>query len=340
MQIIRIQIHHPIGLMRLSTDTGHEGLCPGVTPHVGRMILDHYAPAVIGADPMNRERIWSALVEVDRSRQATLRAYLDIALWDLVARAVNLPLFRYINGFRDRCLACLRGDKDLGPDKVAQQAAQAQAAGFAGYIITADLPVDVMITLLKEMRRALGDDFYLMLDGGRSHTIANAIRIGRSLDAVNAFRFDRPRPDGDLTGLRAVTDDIDTPVSAGAATPLDAAQVFAAQAADHLIAGTPWSGGITDVLKIIRCAEAFGALCHLTGIGAAEGFAHLQVMGAVKNAPFFEAMRPGVQCPSPVIRNPVRVEDGIVQIPHRPGLGIDLDRDALDRETDTVMTSP
>lgn len=130
MQITRIQIHQPIGLMRLGTDTGHEGLCPGVTLHVGRMILDHYAQAVIGADPMNRERIWYALAEIDRSRKTTLRAYLDIALWDLVAGAVNLPLFRYINGFRDRCPACLRGAGDLGPDEVAQQAAQAQADGM------------------------------------------------------------------------------------------------------------------------------------------------------------------------------------------------------------------
>jgi D-galactarolactone cycloisomerase len=341
MEITSIQIHqlrhHPTGLLRLITDSGREGLCPGITPEVGRMIIDHGASVVVGANPVDRERLWQALAEIDRSQKIAVRAYLDIALWDLVAGAADMPLFRYINGFRQRCPACLRGSEDLGADAVVQEAKQAQEDGFAGYIVTAHLEVAAQAVLLRQIRGAVGDDFYLRLDGNQGYTVTEAIRIGRVLEEIDAFCFDRPRPDGDLVGAKAVADAIDTPVTVTASTPIEAAQPFAVEATDQLRTGTPWGGGITDALKIVRCAEAFGALCHLHGVGAADGFAHAHVIGAVKNTPFFEATGVGVQCASPIIRNPVRVDNGTVEMPSGPGLGIDLDLDALERETTEVM---
>ena len=130
MKITSIQIHqlrhHPTGLLRLMTDAGREGLCPGIPPEAEKLIIDLGAPVVVGADPVDRERLWHALAAADRAHQTAVRAYLDIALWDLVASAVDLPLFRYINGFRQSCPACLRGSADLGADAVAQEAVQAQ----------------------------------------------------------------------------------------------------------------------------------------------------------------------------------------------------------------------
>lgn len=340
MTITSVQIHQPAGLLRLRTDTDHEGWCPGVTPEAGRMLLTHCADAIIGADAVNRERIWQELLQIDQTHHTTLRGYIDVALWDLNARAVDIPVYRYINGFRDRALVYLCGNPGLEADQAVLEAVQAQKDGLAGYKVAVRLPVREMAALLRDLRQAVGDGFYLMLEGHQAYTVADAIRIGRVLDETDVCRFDRPRPNGDLIGSKEVADNMDTPVTMDAITLLDASQILAAQAADHLRAGVPQSGGITDVLKIARCAEAFGAHCHLSGAGLAGGFVHVHLLCAIKNAPFYETYAADSERASPLLRNPIRIEGGYVRAPSGPGLGIDLDPNALERHTEEVMEAP
>ena len=124
-----------------------------------------------------------------------------------------------------------------------------------------------------------------MLDGRTRCMIDEAIRIGRALDDADYFCFDRPRPDNDHAGGRQVACEIDTPTSTRVSSPLETSQVMAAQSADHIRTSVQLAGGLTDVLKSARSAEAFGAFCHLDGFGICDGFAHLHLAGALRNTP-------------------------------------------------------
>ena len=90
---------------------------------------------------------------------------------------------------------------------------------------------------------------------------------------------------------------------------MEAAQVMAAQAADHVRTGVTRAGGMTDVLKAARCAEAFGAYCHLDGLGICDGFAHLHLAGTIRNTPFLEVSEDPSS--SPFIENPLQICDGL-----------------------------
>ena len=107
MIISRIVLHRPAGLLRILTDTGPEGHCTGITSTESD--LDGVSPILLNTNPLDRERTWWALKELDGGLSPGLRAGIDVALWDLSAKIAGRSLFRHINGFRDRVPVCQVG---------------------------------------------------------------------------------------------------------------------------------------------------------------------------------------------------------------------------------------
>ena len=114
MIISRIVVHQPAGLLRILTDTGLEGQCSGVTATVAGADMAEAASILIDANPVDRERIWLALNEADGGVPSALRACIDVALWDLTAKAVGQPIHRHVNGFRNRIPVCRRSGAQFG----------------------------------------------------------------------------------------------------------------------------------------------------------------------------------------------------------------------------------
>ena len=161
--------------------------------------------------------------------------------------------------------------------------------------------------------------------------------LAEALDAADFFCFDRPRPDNDISGGRQLAAALDTPTSTGVSSPMEAAQVMTTQAADHVRTGVARAGGMTDVLKAARCAEAFGAHCHLDGLGICDGFAHLHLAGTIRNTPFLEVSEESSS--SPFVENPLQICDGYIEIPNAPGLGMEIDMDAVNEHTEELIES-
>lgn len=331
MIISRIVVHQPAGLLRVLTDAGLEGRCTGVAAPVSEADVAEAASILLGANPVDRERIWLAFNEVDERVPVALRAGIDIALWDLAARAAGQPVHRYVNGFRNRIPVCRRGAEQSSAEGIVEEAREAQRAGFKAYKFDARLDEAALVNLIRDVRRAVGPDFCLLFDGWARWVIDQAIRIGRALDAADFFCFDQPRPDGDRSGGRQVAAALDTPTSTGVSRPIEAAQVMAAQAADHVRTEVTRAGGLTNVLKSARCAEAFGAYCHLDGLGICDGFAHLHIAGTSRNTPFLEVSE-GISS-APFIENPLQIRDGYIEIADAPGLGMEIDLAAVEEHT-------
>jgi len=339
MKITSILIHQPIGLLRIRTDAEHEGWCFGVEPAEGELIQRLYASALIGQNPIDRERLWLELLRLDTDLKTTLRSYLDTALWDLVAKLVGQPIYRMIGGFRSRAPAYLTGSGHDDYDAVVREALEAQQDGFLGYKITNLQPSDSSCELIREMRQELGDDFYLMLDGARQNASADALRIGAILDEADYYWFEEPLEEGESAAGIELAAGIDTPLALRVRTSLCASRILSAQTADMIIAGTSFSGGITDIIKIGRTADAFGVFCLMDSAGITSGFAHAQLLGAMKNAPFFEARQAGIVEDSPYIENPLTLVDGYLEVPQAPGLGMVLNWDAIDEKTEHIIAA-
>ena len=334
MIISRIIVHQPAGLLRILTDAGLEGHCTGVAATVTETDVAAATSILIDANPVNRERLWLAFNEANGKVPSALRTCIDVALWDLAAKAAGQSVHRHVNGFRNRIPVCRRSERNSAAE-IVEEAQEAQSAGFRAYKFAALLDEESLISLIGDVRRAVGPDFCLLLDGRARWVLDQAIRIGRALDAADFFCFDRPRPDSDISGGRQLAAEIDTPTSTGVSSLIEAAQVMATQAADHVRTSVTRAGGMTDVLKAARCAEAFGAYCHLDGLGICDGFAQLHLAGAIRNTPFLEASENGASSPS--IENPLQICDGYIEIPAAPGLGMEIDMGAVNEHTEELI---
>ena len=342
MQITDIKIHQPLGLLRILTDADVEGWCLGVDRPVAHHIQSSCRDALIGQDPMDRERMWQELVHRDRFRYLphTVRGQVDVALWDLVGKITNLPVFRLIGGFRDR-IPCYKSGGNLPQvEDYVEDAVQAKEEGFFGYKDHCYGGAEMMIQVARAVRAAVGPDFYLMHDSVQNYVYVDAIRVGRELQEQDYFWFEEPLRDYDLAGLKKLSDALDLPIAATEYLPgsiFSTSQVLAQQAVDIVRASVPWRGGITDMIKIARLAEAFGVNCEITSVGAMNGFVHTHVIGAIRNCTFFEGWKVGSLGGEPIIKNPLEIQEGHVSVPTGPGLGVELDWDAVEAQTEEIV---
>ena len=274
MKITDIRIHQPIGLLRIGTDEGIEGCCLGVDENTARHIQSSYRDFLIGQDPFDRQAIWEELSRRDRFQYLPqpVRGHVDVAVWDLLGKATDLPVFRLIGGFRDSIPAYKMGPNFDTVERFVAEAVQAKEEGFFGYKDHfRDKPPEMMMEVARESRRAVGPDFHLMHDAVQQYVFTDALRVGRVLQEEEYFWFEEPLRDYDLMGLKKLAAALDIPIAATEYLPgtiYSTSQLVAQQAVDIVRASVPWRGGITDMLMIARLAEAFGMSCEITSRGS------------------------------------------------------------------------
>lgn len=334
MKVTDLKFHPAAGLLRILTDEDIEGWSFGVGADTARLIDATFRDNLVGQDPLDRERHWQQGLVHDRYKYLPhgVRGLVDVALWDLCGKAANLPVYRLAGGYRDRLPCYMSGHHHDTVQAYVDEALQAQAHGFAGYKDHCHLGVDGMAQVARACRAAVGDDFHLMHDAVAQYILIDALRLGRTLDEMKYYWFEEPLKDCDITGLKQLCDALDLPIAATEYLPGTihaTAPVLAQGAADIVRASVPWRGGITDMLKIARLAESFDVACEITSVGGSFGFVHAHVIGALRNCTFFEGWKPGSLGGEPYVTNPIHIVDGHVQVPQGPGLGLELDWDAI-----------
>jgi L-alanine-DL-glutamate epimerase-like enolase superfamily enzyme len=324
-----------VGLLRIQTDSPLEGWSLGIPLEVARSFLKEHADLLVGQNPLNRERIWLDLV--DREIPNPIRAHIDVALWDLAAKSVGLSVRRMIGGFRSEIAACMSPVST--ETSTVLEATHAQKAGFNGYKVRCASTVADTSDLIQEIRQAVGHDFYIMVDGAQQFSADDALLLGRVLDGSDVYWFENPLNEADHGAYERVAAALDTPLAVTALSSRHVSKLLSGAESDMVIASAPLSGGITDILKMGRAAEAFGVSCLLGGHGVSHGFAHAHILGAMKNAPFLEAAQPGAIEESPYITNPLKIESGRLKIPDTQGLGIIVNWPTVDEDTARILST-
>ncbi|WP_197703942.1 enolase C-terminal domain-like protein [Cohaesibacter sp. ES.047] len=329
-------------VLRLSTDAGIDGYASALATRSGVItetyLHDVIAPVVLGRNVHDREQIWHELWTLDRHLTffpVYLPGPIDVALWDIAAKAANLPLYQYIGAVRDGLPAYASGLFHEDDEDCIKEALFYKDLGVPGYKVHSPSPWRRDIELHKNLREAVGEDFLLFCDPVGDYTLDQAIRVGRGLEEHGYEWFEEPFRDFELAKYTELCSALDIAVAATETTRgchWGVAQSIAQRAADIVRADVSWKAGVTGTLKICNLAESFGMNCEIhTTTMAFMDIANLHVSCSVKNCDYFELFVPQEPFQFPLKGKLPIDARGWAMVPKAPGLGVDLDWDAIDQ---------
>jgi L-alanine-DL-glutamate epimerase-like enolase superfamily enzyme len=334
-------LHREFVITSLTTDTGIGGTGFAYTYGLGgsairELVRTYLTPLVVGSDPRDIERIWArcwhavqSLGSAGMTRLAL--AAIDIALWDILAKRADLPLWRLLGGYRERVPAYASGIlADLDGEGLLDQMRGFLERGYRAVKmkVGCDNPEED-VARVSSVRRVIGPGVQLMLDATQKWTAAEAIRRANMLKPFDPFWLEEPVLADDRVAHVRVRQATGIPMAIGESlhTRLEFADFIRAGAVDIMQPDIPRVGGFTEWMKIAKLAECFN-------LPVAPHFLielSVHALCAVPNGLILEDLQYGSLTELGILAEPIRVVNGEMTPPPRPGHGIVFDPAALAR---------
>ncbi|MCF3638839.1 mandelate racemase/muconate lactonizing enzyme family protein [Rhizobium sp. TRM95111] len=338
-------------LVEIECDDGTTGWGECLGPaRANAAVVAAYAPWLIGADPLETEKIWARLYNALRDqgqRGLTLTALsgIDIALWDIKGKHFGVPVSTLLGGrFREQVQAYATGSfKREGVDRVAdnaEEAARYRQQGFHATKVKIGFGVDQDLAVVRAVREAIGPDMRLMVDANHGYDVVEAVTFGRRAADYGIDWFEEPVVPEQLDAYRAVRSGQPIPVAGGETwhSRWGMKEPVETRAVDILQPDLCGVGGFSEARRVADMAALHGVrvVPHVWGT-AVQIAAALQFMAAMVPSPvrvdpiepILEFDRTENPFRQAVIKTAIEHERGVVRIPNGPGLGIEVDRDAL-----------
>jgi D-galactarolactone cycloisomerase len=350
-------------LVEVITDEGvtgwGEALCQGLQPPeiAAAAVTSALRPLLAGADPLQPEVLWHRMYHQTRDyglKGAVIGAIsgVDIALWDICGKARGAPVAELLGGrFRERVQAYATGFyriKGQGEvQRLAEEAVRHHDAGFRAMKVKLGFGVEDDLEVMRAVQRALqGRECEAMIDTNHAYGVAEAMRLGRGIEELGwKLRwYEEPVTQEDLEGYAEVRRELATPIAGGENefTLFGFRDLFARRCVDIAQPDICASGGFTGCRHIAALAHAHGVQVNPHVWGSAVGqAASLQLIAAIPTAhhslfaqqPLLEFDTSSHPFREHLTDAPLRHKDGWVEVPRRPGLGIEVQREVLKKYT-------
>jgi D-arabinonate dehydratase/D-galactarolactone cycloisomerase len=276
---------------------------------------------------------------------------IDVALWDLKGKIQGKPVYSLLGGKqRDRLHAYASSLRFRGLETTLDTARQYLERGFrAMKIKIGQNPHDPSedLKLVQAIRHEVGDDITLMVDVncGYHADVKTALRVGRRLEELNIAWYEEPLSPENVDGYHLLATTLDVPIAAGEAsfTRYDFKELFTRQAVDIIQPNACRTGGLSEVQKIAALSSAFHIpyAPHTGSCSAVALAVGLHIATALPNFLTYEYMQSDWSAAQPnplrhqLVQEPIEVfADGyLASPPEKPGLGIELNDDILQRYT-------
>lgn len=342
-----------ISIVRVTSDdglTGYGQVAPYNADITASILHRQMAQHALGADANDiaglADRCVVAAHKFPGSYTCRAISGIDTALWDLKGKREGKSVCRLLGGTAQRIAAygsSMR--RDITPEDEAERLSRLQQErGFKAFKIRIanNFGKDVdrwpgrTEAIVPAVRKAIGDDAILLVDANSGFSPKRAIEVGRMLEQYDVGHFEEPCPYPELEWTAEVAAALSVPVSSGE-QECDLAQfrrMIRMGAADIVQPDICYVGGISRALAVAAMAREAGLPCtpHAANLSMVTLFTmHLQ--GAISNAGAF--MEFSIEAAPWVeglfVSDPFEVKDGFVDIPDRPGWGVDISSDWLER---------
>jgi len=304
-------------------------------------VNDTLKPLVMGSDPFDTERLWDKMFRTTLTlgrKGAVIRGLstIDIAFWDIKGRALNMPLYKLLGAYTDRVPIYSSGGyyrQGESFQQMADEMAGIVARGFRSIKIKVGaLSFKEEVERLRTLRRTVGDDVEIMVDANCSwNDIIYARKIMRAFEDYRINWFEEPvRPDN-FRGSAELAAMFETPIATGEqeCTRWGFRDLIEHRAADILQPDVAVVGGVSEWMKVAALASAYDlpvASHYFHDI-------HVHLMAAIPNALMAEyfPLDLDIMVFDAVVKEPLKPEKGYLPVPQRPGLGMELIEEKLER---------
>jgi L-alanine-DL-glutamate epimerase-like enolase superfamily enzyme len=305
-------------LARIRTSDGIEGF--GYVVLLGEALVRPLADAtrelgqlLVGMSIFEAEAAWAKLNRAgDWIGPGGLLNYamasLDIALWDAAGKATGQPLYRLLGGFRDRAPTYASDDLWYSHtlDQLATAARRHHDNGFRAMKLRIGNEATAAgeVARVQAVREATDSDTRILVDATELWDMRRALETGRALQEIGIHWFEDPIHHQDIAGFAELTSQLTAPVATRAAI-IDLGRI----------------GGITPWRRVAALAQAFNV--KVSGHVLPE--VHVHLVTAVPNGDLVEYVPRSVR----ILKEMPRIENGQLVAPDGPGLGLELDQDAV-----------
>ncbi len=335
--------------VRVITEDGLTGYgeCSPMNNSVVAAHLEHaLAPLVLGRDPFDTEalveRMFVSTYKIAGQALAMAVSGIELALRDLQGKALGVPLYKLLGGaYRTRIrmyASSLR--RDISPlEEATRLAGLVDAHGFTAVKVRvgstfgfdADQFPGRSVEVVREVRRLLGDEIEIMVDGNSGFSAPRAIELGRALEDLGVFHFEEPCPYWDLDATAQVAQALDLPVAGGEQDwgVHRFREMLQIEAVDIVQPDLLKAGGFTVCKKVAALAEAYGRVCTPHQTQPFGTVANLHLAASTPNCRY--AQEYNIE-PHPLretlFREPVlAVKDGYLTVPEGPGIGVAINEE-------------
>ena len=336
----------PFLLVKIHTDAGIIGLgevsCTPIWSGEDQvtavhLIREYLAPALLGQDPTQVEHL-TAKCRKRLAGNPFTKAGVEMALWDILGKAAGLPLYRLWGGAVREFVPTKFSISGLEPVKAAELASWAAAKGFRTMKVKVGIDPDGDVARVRAVREAIGPAVRLGVDANGGWSPRVAIQTIRRMYEFGIYFAEQPVPPVDPSWMADVRTHVNVPIMADESvnTVQDAMSLARAGAADVLSVYVGKGGGAGMARKIAAVAEAAGLSCTV-GSNLEMGVASAAMIHLAMSTPAIAAEEFPCDILGPffyeddILAEPLPIGAGKASPFERPGLGVELDEQKVER---------
>ena len=330
--------HINMPVVFITTEDGTRGLgyawsLLGGAAATRSVLQDDFAPLLIDEDALDHERLWNKLYRrlqsVGRHGLVTqAQAAVDLALWDIKGKICGLPIYKLLGGRRESAPV-------YGSDGGwLYMSVSEMVPAFEGYLDQGMMGVKMKIGhddpridigRVREVRKAMGDDVWIAVDANQKWDFPTAMWVGRELEQLGVAWFEEPLLCEDITGHAKLAAALDIPIAIGETlgSRFEFNAYLRADAVDILQPDIIRVGGITEMVKVVTMADI--AQLPVAPHHMMESTIHIAcgVMGSgpIEYMPWVAA----------AFAEPVEIKNGQMIPPKKPGLGLEIPEETVQR---------
>lgn len=333
-------------ILKMFTDEGLVGYGEPMNYEHGRVVaraVEDMAAYLVGKDPLNIEDHWQAMYRSSYSRSMPILlgalSGIEMAMWDVFGKRVRMPVWKLLGGkVRDR-IRVYTGIGGTTPEECAENACQKVAAGFRavkmgaspGPVRFVDTPktIDFMVSRVAAVRDAVGAGIDIAVDLHRRLSPAMAAILVKELEPLRPLFAEEPCHPENNEALLALARSTTVPIATGERhlTRWGFRELIEREMCAILQPDIRHCGGMLEMKKIAGMAEIHNmAIAPHNAAGPVGVAASVHVMATVPNLLICEG---GHNRGEGLFHTPLAFRDGFIELPTEPGLGVDMDEDAL-----------